>query len=417
MKKTAVYLATHKKLNFSIPDYCSFMQVNCHNNGRWDGYLHDDEGDNISEKNPSFCELTVLYSLWKNSDADIKGLYHYRRYFGNKESVDLQLESTQVTYFDDAGKRMITEVEISETLKDKDILMAFPKHPFPLTVLEDLQRFCYLDDINKMIDIIEAKYPEYMDVLNEVFSSTNISYCNMLIARSEIFDAYCEWLFDILFELEKICPVDTYDKQHARVFGYLSEVLLNVYVIHNQLRTAYKQMLLLNESSGLKCRMIKAKNQINYLLSLAHVFPLSLKRQRRRNQFYYMMSLFNDGKDIVKKEYTEECDCEKFLKGFVGKVQTKKLRSGNTMLVAKMNYKENDCILAIIHEQNPQNLELSDRYMTYLDQLHLKLEQTGLVPLIRIITKDKISKKIIVDYMRKGVSLMLVRDLVFFAHK
>ena len=45
------------------------------------GIQGDNTGDNISEKNPLYCELTGIYWLWKNTTADYKGLMHYRRIF------------------------------------------------------------------------------------------------------------------------------------------------------------------------------------------------------------------------------------------------------------------------------------------------------------------------------------------------
>ena len=59
---------------------------------------------------------------------------------------------------------------------------------------------------------------------------------NMFIARRPLFDAYCTWLFDILFEVEKRLDVSGYSPSDQRVFGYLAERLLDVYVLHNHLR-------------------------------------------------------------------------------------------------------------------------------------------------------------------------------------
>ena len=55
-----------------------------------EGWERDDHGENISAKNPHYCELTALYWAWKNLGASYLGLAHYRRHFaegslGNKQ--------------------------------------------------------------------------------------------------------------------------------------------------------------------------------------------------------------------------------------------------------------------------------------------------------------------------------------------
>ena len=80
MNDVKVIVATHKK--YYMPNDKLYLPVQVGASGKNSiGYQRDDEGENISEKNPYYCELTGLYWAWKNLDVEYIGLCHYRRYF------------------------------------------------------------------------------------------------------------------------------------------------------------------------------------------------------------------------------------------------------------------------------------------------------------------------------------------------
>ena len=64
----------------------------------------------------------------------------------------------------------------------------------------------------------------------------------MIIMKKEVMAKYCEWLFDILFELEKRVDTSKYDSFHARFYGRVSELLLDVWIRTNKL--SYKEVKL-----------------------------------------------------------------------------------------------------------------------------------------------------------------------------
>ena len=79
--KTTILIATHKQyrmpedsvyLPIHVGKECSSLQL---------PYIGDNTGENISIKNPHYCELTAIYWAWKNLSADAIGLVHYRRHF------------------------------------------------------------------------------------------------------------------------------------------------------------------------------------------------------------------------------------------------------------------------------------------------------------------------------------------------
>jgi len=56
-----------------------------------------------------------------------------------------------------------------------------------------------------------------------------------MICSKEKFDTYQTWIFSILFELETRIEIPK-DQYQARVFGFISERLINLYVYHNNFK-------------------------------------------------------------------------------------------------------------------------------------------------------------------------------------
>lgn len=89
----------------------------------------------------------------------------------------------------------------------------------------------HIKDLDICIEYIKSRYPQMIDSLNLLFKPNNpICWCNMFIAKQWLFKEYCEFLFSVLFNIQKQIPYSNYDKYQARVFGFLGELLLNVYV-------------------------------------------------------------------------------------------------------------------------------------------------------------------------------------------
>ena len=193
----------------------------------------DNQGDNISWKNSNYSELTALYWIWKNCAEDIVGLVHYRRFFAN--------------HF--LWKTVLSERRILEILESKDIII--PKARVmdvtgqlpDQTIWEHFEKWHNIDDLIQTREIIREKYPEYMDSFEEVCSKKTIWPYNMMICKKELFDEYCQWLFEILFELEKRVDITTYDWYQKRLFGFISERLLNVWVTYHRLQSVEMPIL------------------------------------------------------------------------------------------------------------------------------------------------------------------------------
>ena len=186
------------------------------------GFLRDDTGENISEKNPYFCELTGIYWAWKNLDCSYIGLCHYRRYFTFKRHI-LKNENYKFNI-------VANEREIREKLNKVDVLLPKKRRYFIENLYSHYKHTMYIEPLDETRRILLERYPQYIEEFDRLKKRTSAHMFNMLIMKKEIFDEYCTWLFDILFELEKRIDLNQYDAFHSRFFGRISELLLDVWV-------------------------------------------------------------------------------------------------------------------------------------------------------------------------------------------
>ncbi|MCC0655733.1 DUF4422 domain-containing protein [Clostridioides sp. ES-S-0123-01] len=206
--KLAIFMATHDKKCENIPKWCVPIQVGAEISCKSYEKILDNTGDNISDKNKVFCELTALYWMWKNTNYDYIGLGHYRRRFE------------------------IDDVKAMDILKKYDIIL--PKErKFKISLENQYLKEHKTNDWYIMIGLLKEMYPKYFQTSRKVFSGNSLYCYNMFISSRSIFDSYCKWLFPLLFEIEKKVEISDRSNYQKRYIGFLAERLLTLYVIHN----------------------------------------------------------------------------------------------------------------------------------------------------------------------------------------
>ena len=98
----------------------------------------------------------------------------------------------------------------------------------------------YSIHLDKTRNIISEYYNEYLKTFDEVMNRKSAHMFNMFIMKKNLADEYCKWLFSILSKLEKMIDITEYDSFQARLFGRVSELLLDVWIEKNNVK--YKEV-------------------------------------------------------------------------------------------------------------------------------------------------------------------------------
>lgn len=233
--KLITYVVSHKQYEF--PDSTNFVPLQVGNAPAAISQktVRDSTGDNIAHLNSSFCELTAAYWIWKNSQEDIVGLAHYRRYFASSTS-NLMVK----------GKRIASPEEMMNLLQNADILVAKPRNYYITSIKSHYIHAHHESDYTQLRDEIARQQPDYLSDFDDVMGGTKISLYNMFVCKKALIDEYFAWLFPLLFALEQKIAYQNYDAYQKRVFGFMAERLFNVWLHHQRNRLRIKYMPVVN---------------------------------------------------------------------------------------------------------------------------------------------------------------------------
>jgi len=229
-----IFVMTHKR--FEVPGDPMYIPLHVgHKNAKEDfGYLGDDTGDNISDLNCYYAELSGVYWVWKNDqDADCVGICHYRRFLTSEEGY------------------VFSEAEYERILEKYDIVTT-KQLELPGSYRDGFGAHHKVSMLDETGQIIKEFYSEYYDTFVRLVHQNKTYFGNIMVAKKEMYDAYCEWLFTIFFELQKRIDLTFEDDYHKRVFGFISEFLLYVWVTANGFKAFECRVAMIGEKKETK---------------------------------------------------------------------------------------------------------------------------------------------------------------------
>ncbi|MEZ3485039.1 MAG: DUF4422 domain-containing protein [Lachnospiraceae bacterium] len=202
---------------YDMPDWICPIQVGAMLCQERVADIVDCEGVNISAKNGNYSELTALYWLWKNrlaqrssdSVCEYYGLVHYRRMLELTEDDVLRLSDNDV-----------------------DVVLPYPM-PYEPDIEEHHKRYLKREDWEAVQRAVREIRPEYAGTFSEILGQKYFYNYNIILARKEVLEQYCSWLFPILERTEAL-SVPKGMERADRYIGYVGETLMTVYFMHHK---------------------------------------------------------------------------------------------------------------------------------------------------------------------------------------
>lgn len=223
MSNIIIGVISHKEYNMPNDPIYLPVEVGASNRDKHFFSFRDDIGENISTKNASYCELTGYYAVYKNLNYDILGFVHYRRLFISPKNKNKR------------KPELLKKEEIEAYLSKYDFILPKKRNYYIETNYKHYIRAHKKEALDKLSEIIKNDYPAYYESFIKQMNKKTCHLFNMFIAKKENANAYLDFIFEVLGKLEKKINLDDYKGYDKRVFGFLAERLLDVYIDTNKL--------------------------------------------------------------------------------------------------------------------------------------------------------------------------------------
>lgn len=228
MSEIRIFMCCHKGYEY-IPPLCEPIQCGTALNAEISGICHDRDGENISEKNREYCELTAHYYAWKNVAADYYGFCHYRRFFSTENSRRPYI--VRGTLSESDKTRLLKDERFWRDIIQRHDIIAPKSEDMGLTVRE---HYCgsahhFAEDLELFMQILSKQAPQLLPAAEKYLSQRKQYFCNMFVMKRELFSEYCGLLFGILEEFDK-CKTLHGDFQSDRTDGYLGELFTGMFI-------------------------------------------------------------------------------------------------------------------------------------------------------------------------------------------
>ena len=210
----------------------------------------DDSNTNISTRNRYYSELTGIYWIWKNTQNEITGTCHYRRFFTAQPepflyrakrllylSNGLYRKHNGLTFTSNVQlfeKKILTEIEMKHLFEQYDAILPVPRK-LKYNVENHYSQCHDANDLVVLRKVILEKQPEFITAFDKVLQSNRLYANNMFVLRKNHFEEFATWWFDVLFEFEQQIDLQTKTGYQQRILGYIAERLLNVWFEYKQL--------------------------------------------------------------------------------------------------------------------------------------------------------------------------------------
>ena len=280
-----IFMCTHKPYSF-LPPLGIAVQGGSKNKPSVPGTIPDyGQAGSISEKNSEYCELTVQYYAWKNEYADYYGFCHYRRFFCFNKNVKKPYLTLGRLSQKNKKRLFLNEEDTRSIITAYDVVIPRAED-LGISVYEKyaMSKYCYADDLDVFIDVLKKSYPYLSEFADEYLNQNKQYFCNMFIMQREHFFEYCEHLFSLLEQFDKVKRIHG-DFQSDRTDGYIAERFLGIYILYLK-----SKGLKIYECSRIDIECSVVKRMINLLLPpesnqriLIKRLKLNLINKRKRN--------------------------------------------------------------------------------------------------------------------------------------